>query len=83
MPFCWLDENDTSERQSTGAERTDATETEIREKASLMKRLGHPKADAVHRCMGNVAWAFSVSGQPAVTPARIRKIVSLVYGKAS
>ena len=83
MPFCWLDENDTPQRPSTGAERAAATETEIREKASLMKRLGHSKADAVHRCMGNVAWAFSVAGQPAVTPARIRKIVSAVYGKAS
>ena len=47
-----------------------------------MRRLGRSKADALHRCLGNVAWAYSVSGTPALTPAQIRKIVNSVYSGA-
>ncbi len=83
MPFCWLEENEDRVERDTAAAREVATEKEVRERAALMRRLGHSRADAVHRCMGNLAWAFSVSGQPAVSPARVRKIVSEVYGKAS
>ena len=83
MPFCWLEENEDRVDRDTADAREMATERELRERAALMRRLRHSKADAVHRCMGNLAWAFSVSGQPAVSPARVRKIVSEVYGKAS
>ena len=82
MPFCWLDEDSESARPDGGEKRRLATENDIRARAQLMRRLGHPKTDAVHRCMGNLAWAFSVSGQPPVSPARVRKIVAEVYGKA-
>jgi|MDTA01.1.fsa_nt_gb hypothetical protein len=83
MPFCWMDENDAQEAKGNEQSRKAATTSELRERAALMRRLGYSKSDAVHRCMGNLAWAFSVSGQPAVTPAMVRKIVSEVYGKAS
>jgi len=84
MPFCWMNEKAEERVQSTGsAAREDATIVEIRDRASMMRRLGHSKADALHRCMGNLAWAYSVSGQPAVSPARVRKLVNEVYGKAS
>ena len=83
MPFCWKDEKGPQKNVSEGGAREDATIVEIRDRASMMRRLGHSKADAIHRCMGNIAWAFSVSGQPAVSPARVRKLVGEVYGKAS
>ena len=84
MPFCWMDEKNEERDQSAGSvSSVDATIVEIRDRASMMRRLGHSKADALHRCMGNLAWAYSVSGQPAVSPARVRKLVSEVYGKAS
>ena len=83
MPFCWMDEQEDTNGSSGSLAREEATEMEIRERAAVMRRLGHSKADALHRCMGNLAWAFSVSGQPAVSPARVRKLVGEVYGKAS
>lgn len=83
MPFCWMDENEGGQGPTQGTSREDATVAEIRDRAAVMRRLGHSKADAIHRCMGNLAWAFSVSGQPAVSPARVRKLVGEVYGKAS
>jgi hypothetical protein len=83
MPFCWMDEKEDRENSAEAVSREDATVSEIRDRAAVMRRLGHSKADAIHRCMGNIAWAFSVSGQPAVSPARVRKLVGEVYGKLS
>jgi hypothetical protein len=83
MPFCWMDEKEDRENLTEAVSREDATVSEIRDRAAVMRRLGHSKADAIHRCMGNIAWAFSVSGQPAVSPARVRKLVGEVYGKVS
>ena len=83
MPFCWMDETEESASMATEDDRRSSTEHDVRTRAELMRRLGYAKADAVHRCLGNLAWAYSVSGHPAVSPARVRKIVSEVYGKAS
>jgi len=79
MPFCWMDENADSE--PSGNQAT-ATTLEIRDRASLLRRLGYSKADAVHRCLGNIAWSHSVAGTPALSPTQIRKIVSEVYAGA-
>jgi len=78
-----MDEKEDIENSTEAVSREDATVSEIRDRAAVMRRLGHSKADAIHRCMGNIAWAFSVSGQPAVSPARVRKLVGEVYGKVS
>ncbi|MBC8454696.1 MAG: hypothetical protein H8D71_00630 [Deltaproteobacteria bacterium] len=78
-----MDEKEDRENSTEAVSREDATVSEIRDRAAVMRRLGHSKADAIHRCMGNIAWAFSVSGQPAVSPARVRKLVGEVYGKVS
>ena len=83
MPFCWLDEDGEAARPDSDDERRVATENDVRARAQLMRRLGYAKSDAVHRCMGNLAWAFSVAGRPPVSPARVRSIVAEVYGKAS
>jgi hypothetical protein len=77
MPFDWMQTRDPAPRRS----RAEATAAEIRERAGLFRRLGHDKATAVHRCLGNIAWAFSESGQPALTAAQVRKIVSEVYAR--
>jgi hypothetical protein len=83
MPFCWMDE--ATELASTGGQtsRAETTEHEVRDRASLLRRLGYSQAEAVHRCLGNVAWAFSVHGKPAITPARLRKLVASVYSPSS
>lgn len=82
MTFCWMDEGAGSLPPVSAEKRAEAAEAEVRERSALMRRLGRSKADALHRCLGNVAWAYSVSGTPALTPAQIRKIVNSVYSGA-
>ena len=79
MPFAWMDETSEPDSDRGSEARSAACEKELWERASLLKRLGHDKATALHRCLGNVAWAFTVQGQPPLSPAQIRKIVSAVY----
>ena len=83
MPFCWMDEASDDSAQQDGKTPELVAEEDVTERAALLRRLGYSQADAVHRCMGNMAWAFSVHGKPALTPARIRKIVAGVYKPAS
>ena len=79
MPFCWMDEQTPP---ADGGSQADATAHELRERAGLLRRLGYSKSDAVHRCPGNVAWAHSLSGTPALSPTQIRKIIGEVYAGA-
>jgi len=76
MPFCWMDEQTPPVDADS---QSDATTHEVRDRAGLLRRLGYSKSDAVHRCLGNVAWAHSVAGTPALSPTQIRKIVGEVY----
>jgi hypothetical protein len=75
MPFDWMSTPSPAPRRSAA----EAFEDEIRERAGLFKRLGHPKSTAVHRCLGNIAWTFSASGKPPVSAAQVRKLVSEIY----
>jgi len=83
MPFCWMDESSEQNPQPGHSTREQVAEADVLERATLLRRLGYSQAEAVHRCMGNVAWAFSVQGKPAITAARLRKLVSGVYKPAS
>ena len=83
MPFCWMDEANEEKPEENGKTSALVAEEDVLERASLLRRLGYSQSDAVHRCMGNIAWAFSVHGKPDITPARIRKIVAGVYKPAS
>ena len=83
MPFCWMDEPNEEKLDDNGKTSALIAEEDVLERAALLRRLGYSQSDAVHRCMGNMAWAFSVQGKPAITPARIRKIVAGVYRPAS
>jgi len=77
MPFDWMSTEAHTPRRS----RADACADEIRARAGLFRRLGHDKATAIHRCLGNIAWAFSESGQPPLSAAQVRKIVNDVYDR--
>ncbi len=76
MPFCWMDERSES---AAGGKQVESTIAEIQDRASLLRRLGYSKSDAIHRCLGNVAWAHSHAGKPALSPSQIRKIIGEVY----
>ena len=75
MPFDWMTTATPAPQRSC----SDAYADEIRDRAGLFRRLGHDKATAIHRCLGNIAWAFSGSGQPPISAAQVRKIVGEVY----
>ena len=83
MPFSWMEEKSDPAPKSSAEGSKEATETELKERAALMRRLGYSKADALHRCLGNLAWAYSVAGTPDLSPARVRKLVGEVYAGAS
>ena len=83
MPFCWMDEASDAASQTSGLSREEVAEADVLERASLLRRLGYSKADALHRCLGNLAWAYSVAGTPELSPARVRKLVGEVYAGAS
>ena len=77
MPFDWM----TTTAPTPNRTSADAYADEISERAGLFRRLGHSKSTAVHRCLGNIAWAFSRSGQPPLSAAEVRKIVNEVYDR--
>jgi len=78
MPFDWMQ----TEPPATNAEaRVAAYLEEVRQRAGLFRRLGHSKAHAIHRCLGNIAWAFSESGTPPITAADVRRVVGEVYDR--
>jgi hypothetical protein len=77
MPFDWM-HTARAEPRRTAAE---AYADEIRERAGLFRRLGHERSTAVHRCLGNIAWAFSDSGSPPLSAAQVRKIVGEIYDR--
>ncbi len=83
MQFCWMDEPGEKHERDSGRSRQDDAEEDVIARANLLRRLGYSQADAIHRCMGNVAWAFSVQGKPAISAARLRKLVASVYKSAS
>ena len=62
-----------------GQARTEMFSREVRELASLLKRLGHPKSRALHRCLGNRAWSESFGCTPALSKENVRAIVAEVY----
>ena len=75
MPFDWMNTAPPAPHRSS----SEAYADEDRDRAGLFRRLGHDKAAAIHRCLGNIAWAFSESGQPPLSAAQVRKIVGEVY----
>jgi hypothetical protein len=79
MEFCWMDKASVETNIEPTRTREQVAEEDVTERAALLRRLGYTQADAVHRCLGNVAWAYSVHGTPALTPARLRKLVAAVY----
>ena len=83
MQFCWMDEPTKESNTTPTRSREEVAEEDVTERAALLRRLGYTQAEAVHRCLGNVAWSFSVQGKPALSPARLRKLVAAVYKRSS
>ena len=78
MPFDWMQ---TSIPTAAHSDCVEVYLEEVRQRAGLFRRLGHPKTHAIHRCLGNIAWAFAESGTPPITAADVRKVVGEVYDR--
>ncbi len=82
MPFDWMQTTTVADRSPADSEsRTKVLTEEIRQRAGLFRRLGHARTHAVHRCLGNIAWAYSEAGKPPISAAEVRRIVDEVYGR--
>ena len=81
MPFEWMHTSGETSQRSTVSSSESYTK-DVRARAELLHRLGYDQAYALHRCLGNVAWAFSKQGKPPLSPAQVRKIVAGVYARS-
>ena len=80
MPFDWMHTEvpslvvDRNQRK-----RRAMHEAEIRNRASLLLRLGYDQAYAVRRCMGNQVWSFDTRGVAPLTNEEVSGIVEGVF----
>lgn len=80
MSFDWMQAHVPASVVAAGGAKFKAqAATEIRERAALLRRLGHSKAYAELRCRRNLTWAFEVTGKPPLTDAEVRALVAEAY----
>ncbi len=81
MSFDWMDAARPAGAAERGAKaRRAQCVAEIRERAALLRRLGHDHDYTLRRCITNQAWAWESSGTPPVSEDEIRAMVGGVYG---
>ena len=76
MPFDWM----TGNARAGGASRKTLYEQEVRDRAALLRRLGHPKAYAKRRCVGNLEEEFSSFGASPLLKKEVDAVLAQVYG---
>ena len=82
MSFDWMESNVPSRVKDRGPQaRRDAYTREIRERAALLRRLGHDHDYALHRCLSNLEWSFERSDQAPISADDVRAVVKAVYSK--
>lgn len=54
---------------------------EVRDRASLLRKLGYAKDDAKARCRQNLEWEYQLHGKAPILD-EISKLVDEVYGRA-
>ena len=82
MPFDWMHAElpeDVPTKAAAARPRVQAED--VRARAGLLRRLGHPEDYALHRCLGNLAWAFELRGDASLSDAEVRVIVAEVYAR--
>jgi hypothetical protein len=81
-PFDWMEPRRNPEVAKTERARREAMyRTELEERAALLHRLGHGKAQVRARLGANVGWDFP-SGQSPVTTTTLDSIVDRLFGQA-
>lgn len=67
---------------SFGPKALEMERKEIRERAGILMRLGHPQPDVTARLKQYVAWEFELHGKAAVA-SEVEDLVAAVYVRAS
>jgi hypothetical protein len=81
-PFDWMEPRRNPEVAKTERTRREAMyRTELEERAALLQRLGHGKAEVRARLGANVGWDFP-TGQGPVSTAVLDSIVDRLFGQA-
>jgi len=82
MSFDWMESRVPEQVKNRGEQRRrDSCRREIRERASLLQRLGHDHAYALHRCLSNLEWSFEHAGESPLSTDEVRAVVKAVYNK--
>jgi len=83
MPFSWLHPSiPKAVATSFPSKRRAMLQREIKERAALLMRLGHSRAEAAGRCRANVDWEYELeTGLPAVAD-EIDALVAQVFDRA-
>jgi hypothetical protein len=80
--FDWMDAEAPEATRDRGTEMRLATYAEeVRIRASLLKRLGYDQDYALHRCMGNIGWAYEMGGTPPLNRAEVKRLVGEIYAR--
>ncbi len=78
MPFPWYQPDLPDDYRSAAAKAGAMYETELRERASLLMRLGYSAEETKLRLRGNVRWDFELHGEPPHL-RRVDAIVDQVF----
>ena len=80
MDFDWMHYELPDDIVARNAERLEQMHRdEVRVRAGLLRRLGHDRDYAAHRCLGNQLWAYEVACSPPIEPEDIRGEVDWTY----
>ena len=83
LPFDWLEpRRNPALALGRGERRATMYRVELEERAALLQRLGHGKAEARARLVANLGWDFP-DGKGPVTTSVVDGIVDRVFGQAS
>jgi hypothetical protein len=80
QPFDWMHyEVPALVQERSSARRREMHVQEIKDRARMLRRFGHDAEFVVHRCLGNLYWAYELHGETALTPEEVREAVTQVY----
>lgn len=81
MEFDWMDYTLPEEIKTRNAEHLKRSHLEeIKDRASMLKRLGYDHEYVLHRIVGNQNWGVEMNGAKVLESDEIKKVVNLVFG---
>ena len=75
MSFDWME----STRRTQGADPKGQVVQGLREKASLLKRLGYDAKYATNRCLSDLKWQFDGAQKAPLRDSDVKKLVKSIF----